>query len=48
MQLVKHKPPTARLPAGYEAFSGILTEASLLTDTHTDTGDGDDAGDGSP
>ena len=48
MQLVKHKPPTVRLPAGYEAFSGILTETSLLTDTHTDTGDGDDAGDGSP
>ena len=30
MRLAKHKPPSQRLPAGYEAFSEILTQAGLL------------------
>ena len=30
MRLVKHKPPSQRLPAGYEVFSEILIEAGLL------------------
>ena len=30
MRLVKHKPPTQRLPAGHEIFAEVLTEAGLL------------------
>ena len=32
MQLVKHKPPSQRLPAGFEVFAEILTNAGLLPD----------------
>ena len=46
-RLVEHKPPDARLPAGYEAFSEILTAAGLLIDTHTDAGGSGSAGTGS-
>lgn len=37
MRLVEHKPANARLPAGFEVFSEILTAADQLTDN--DTGD---------
>ena len=37
MRLVKHKPPTQRLPAGYEVFAEVLTEASLLEAPTPDT-----------
>ena len=43
-RLVEHKPPKTRLPAGYEAFSEILTAAGLLT--HTDGLDGAGANSG--
>ena len=36
MRLAEHKPPSQRLPAGYEAFSEILTQAGLLTAPDTD------------
>ena len=40
-RLVEHKPPDARLPAGYGAFSEVLTAAGLLlADTHAVGGSG--------
>ena len=44
-RLVEHKPPNARLPAGHEAFSEILTAAGLLTHA-ADGPDGVDANSG--
>lgn len=37
VSLTEHKPPSVRLPAGFEVFAEILTQAGLLTDTATDT-----------
>lgn len=39
MRLANHKPPTQRLPAGYEAFSEILIEAGLLDAPDPDPND---------
>ena len=40
-RLIEHKPPSQRLPAGFEVFTGILTTAGLLADdTDSDTGSG--------
>ena len=39
-RLVAHKPPKTRLPAGFEAFSEVLTASGLLTDTGTANGTG--------
>ena len=33
VSLTEHKPPSARLPAGFEVFAEILTQAGLFTDT---------------
>jgi len=46
MQVVDHKPPSERLPKGYEVFAEILTASGLLTDPDTDpdTGTGTDTG----
>ena len=38
MRLAKHKPPSQRLPAGYEAFNEILTQAGLLEAPDADSG----------
>ena len=37
MRIVGHKPPSQRLPAGFEVFAEILTNAGLLTDPDTAT-----------
>ena len=38
MRLVEHKPPSQRLPAGFEAFTEILTQAGILNRADTDSG----------
>ena len=38
MRLVEHKPPSQRLPAGFEAFTEILTQAGILNHADTDSG----------
>ena len=43
-RLVQHKPPSERLPAGYQSLAPILTAAGLLPDTDA----GADSGTGQP
>ena len=43
-RLVQHKPPSERLPAGYQSLAPILTAAGLLPDIDTDA----DSGTGQP
>ncbi len=46
MRVVGHKPPSERLPRGFEVFAEILTNSGLLTDPDTGTGTDTAAGGG--